>query len=152
VTKGFTANEASEVIALSTQFFPEVDAFFVWGLPFETMEDFYKTAFQMVLFRSWGVRVLPCLLSFLPQTSIYADYQAGAYGGKLDFRPDLTPEYVVTGHETSSPGRIHIAPEQEPLFDFIAAHEDLFPGFFQWEPESNVLPKLAALRDLGFYA
>lgn len=152
VAKGFAARQASEVIALSAQVFPEVDAFFIWGFPFETMADFYKSIFQMTLFRSWGVRVLPCLLSFLPQTSIYRDYLAGKYGGKLHFRPDLTPEYVVTGHETSSAGRISISAEQQPLFDFIAAHADLFPGFLQWEPKTNVQPKLQVLRDLGFYA
>jgi hypothetical protein len=105
----------------------------------------------MVLFRSWEVRVLPCLLSFLPQTSIYRNYLAGEYGGRLCFRPDLTPEYVVTGHETSSLGGISISKQQQPLFDFIAAHPDLFPGFLQWEPETNVRPKLQVLCDLGFY-
>lgn len=152
VAKGFTARQASEVIALSARIFPEVDAFFIWGFPFETMADFYKSVFQMTLFRSWGVRVLPCLLSFLPQTMIYRDYLAGKYGGKLHFRPDLTPEYVVTGHETSSMGHISISAEQQPLFDFIVAHADLFPGFLQWEPETNVQPKLQILRDLGFYS
>jgi anaerobic magnesium-protoporphyrin IX monomethyl ester cyclase len=152
VAKGFTARQASEVIALSAQIFPEVDAFYVWGFPFESMADFYKSVFQMTLFRSWGVRVLPCLLSFLPQTSIYHDYLAGKYGGTLTFRPDLTPEHVVTGHETSAAGHIAIAANQQPLFEFIAAHADLFPGFLQWEPETNVEPKLKVLRDLGFYA
>ena len=151
IAKGFTARQASGVIALSARIFPEVDAFFIWGFPFESMADFYKSAFQMVLFRSWGVRVLPCLLSFLPQTAIYRGYQAGKYGGKLQFRPDLTPEYVVTGHETSAAGRIIISPEQKPLFDFIARYPDLFPGFLQWEPETNVEPKLQVLCDLGFY-
>jgi len=152
VAKGFTARQASEVIALSAQIFPEVDAFFIWGFPFETMSDFYKSVFQMTLFRSWGVRVLPCLLSFLPQTTIYRNYLAGRYGGQLCFRPDLTPEYVVTGHETSSAGHISISTEQRPLFDFIAAHAEIFPGFLQWEPETNVQPKLRVLRDLGFYS
>jgi anaerobic magnesium-protoporphyrin IX monomethyl ester cyclase len=152
VAKGFTARQASEAIALSAQIFPEVDAFFIWGFPFETMADFGKSIFQMLLFRSWGVRVLPCLLSFLPQTVIYRDYLAGKYGGKLHFRPDLTPEYVVTGHETSSAGHISISAEQQPLFDFIAAHTDLFPGFLQWEPETNVQLKLQILRDFGFYS
>jgi anaerobic magnesium-protoporphyrin IX monomethyl ester cyclase len=151
VAKGFTARQASETIALSAQIFPEVDAFFIWGFPFETMADFYKSVFQMALFRSWGVRVLPCLLSFLPQTAIHQDYLAGKYGGDLHFCPDLTPEYVATGHETSSAGRIAISAEQQPLFDFIAAHPDLFPGFLQWEPETNVRPKLQVLCDLGFY-
>jgi anaerobic magnesium-protoporphyrin IX monomethyl ester cyclase len=152
VAKGFTARQASEIIALSAQLFPEVDAFFIWGFPFETMADFYKSVFQMVLFRSWGVRVLPCLLSFLPQTAIYREYLAGKYGGALCFRPDLTPEYVATGHETSSAGHIAISPEQQPLFDFVTAHPDLFPGFLQWEPETNVRPKLQVLCDLGFYS
>jgi radical SAM superfamily enzyme YgiQ (UPF0313 family) len=152
VAKGFNTHQASEVIALSTQIFPEVDAFFIWGFPFETLSDFYKSVFQMLLFRSWGVRVLPCLLSFLPQTIIYRDYLTGEYGGKLQFRPDLTPEYVVTGHEISSVGQISISTEQQPLFDFIAAHADIFPGFFQWEPEMNVQPKLQILRDFGFYS
>jgi anaerobic magnesium-protoporphyrin IX monomethyl ester cyclase len=152
VAKGFTAQQASEVIALSARVVPEVDAFFIWGFPFETMVDFHKSVFQMVLFRSWGVRVLPCLLSFLPQTAVYRDYLAGKYGGKLRFRPDLTPEYVVTGHETSAAGQIAISAEQQPLFDFVAAHPDLFPGFLQWEPETNVRPKLQVLCDLGFYS
>ena len=152
VVKGFTARQASEVIALSAQIFPEVDTFFIWGFPFETTTDFYRSVFQMTLFRSWGVRVLPCLLSFLPNTTIYRDYLTGKYGGKLTFRPDLTPEHVVTGHETSSVGQISISAEQQPLFDFVVAHADLFPGFLQWEPETNVQPKLQILRDLGFYA
>jgi radical SAM superfamily enzyme YgiQ (UPF0313 family) len=152
VAKGFTARQASEVIALSARIFAEVDAFFIWGFPFETLADFYRSVFQMTLLRSWGVRVLPCLLSFLPQTRIYRDYLAGEYGGALRFRPDLTPEYVVTGHETSAAGGIRISAAQQPLFDFIAAHADLFPGFLQWEPETNVRPKLQILRDLGFYA
>jgi anaerobic magnesium-protoporphyrin IX monomethyl ester cyclase len=152
VAKGFTACQASEVIALSARIFPEVDAFYVWGFPFESMPDFHKSVFQMVLFRSWGVRVLPCLLSFLPQTSIYHDYLAGKYGGTLVFRPDLTPEHVVTGHETSAAGHTAIAAKQRHLFEFIAGHPDLFPGFLQWEPETNVEPKLKVLRDLGFYS
>jgi radical SAM superfamily enzyme YgiQ (UPF0313 family) len=152
VAKGFTAGQASEVIAQSARIFPEVDAFFIWGFPFETIADFHKSVFQMVLFRSWGVRVLPCLLSYLPQTSIYQDYLDGKFGGRLHFRPDLTPEYVVTGHETSSGGHISISEEQRPLFNFIATHRDLFPGFLQWEPETNVQPKLQILRDFGFYS
>jgi len=131
---------------------PEVDAFCMWGFPFESMADFHKLVFQMVLFRSCDVRVLPCLLSFLPQTKIYLDYLAGKYGGTLTFRPDLTPEHVVTGHETSSAGHIAIAANQQPLFDFVAAHAELFPGFLQWEPQTNVQPKLQVLRDLAFYS
>jgi hypothetical protein len=122
------------------------------GFPSETMQGFHGSIFQMILYRSWGARMLPCLLSFQPQTAIYGDVLSGRYGGQLQFCPDLTPEYVVTGHEMSATEGISISEKQQPLVDFVAAHGDLFPGFLQWEPETNVRPKLQVLRDLGFYA
>ena len=41
------------------------------------MEDFQQTLFQMVSLRMMGARILPSLLSLLPQTEIYRDDPAG---------------------------------------------------------------------------
>ena len=76
-----------------------MDAFYVWGFPFETMEDFNQTLFQMVSFRMMGARILPSLLSFLPQTPIYEQW---GRNGNLEFCPYLLPEFVLTGHEADS--------------------------------------------------
>ena len=98
IRKGFTAAQALEVIPKAVRIFPRVDAFFIWGFPFETMEDFHQTLFQMVSFRMMGARILPSLLSLLPQTEIYREWIGRV---KLEFCPYLFPEFVFTGHEVA---------------------------------------------------
>ncbi len=71
--KGFTAAESLELVPRAVEIFPRCDTFFVWGFPFETMDDFNQTLFQMVSFRMMGARILPSLLSLLPQTEIYRE-------------------------------------------------------------------------------
>ncbi len=94
IRKGFTAAQSLEVIPKAVRIFPRVDAFFIWGFPFETMEDFHQTLFQMVSFRMMGARILPSLLSLLPQTDIYREWIDRV---KLEFCPYLFPEFVFTG-------------------------------------------------------
>jgi radical SAM superfamily enzyme YgiQ (UPF0313 family) len=73
VKKGFSAENAVEIISQAQKIFPRVDAFYVWGFPFETIEDFHQTVFQMVMFRMMGVRILPSLLCLLPQTELFTE-------------------------------------------------------------------------------
>ena len=75
-----------------------MDAFYVWGFPFDTMEDFYQSVFQMISFRMMGARILPSMLCYLPQTEILRESVRLA---DLEFAPDLFPEYMVTGHAVS---------------------------------------------------
>ena len=149
VVKGFRFRDALGAVTAALRIFESVETFFIWGFPFEEMEDFYQTALQMARFRQMGVTVLPSLLSMLPQTDIYREYRQGTYGGALALVPELVPIYVVTGHEivdtwNSVPGRYRA------YYDFIGAHEEVFPGFFLFDPESNVLPKYQAMREMGF--
>ncbi len=147
--KGFTAAQAVKVVADAVKIFPRVDAFYMWGFPFETMDDFHQTVFQMIAVRSMGARVLPSLLSLLPQTALYEDLKDKV---ELEFCRELFPEYMLTGHEVVHGGRVEIKEEHRAFFDFIEAHPDLFPGFFHVDVEGNIRPKLAVLRELGFYA
>ncbi len=146
--KGFSPEEAIDVVSEAISIFPRVDCFYVWGFPFERMEDFYQSLFQMVSFRSMGARVLPSLLSFLPQTDIYREYRTD---GELQFCPDLFPEYMVTGHEVCSGAKASIPRRHAYIFDFISSHGDLFPGFFHYDVQGNVLPKLQKMQEFGFY-
>jgi len=147
--KGFNAEQSVEVVSEAIKRFPRVDAFFVWGFPFETMEDFYQTLFQMLSFRLMGARILPSLLCYLPQTKIYEEYRGDP---KFEFCPDLLPEYMLTGHEVCRPSGIEIDDDHRWLFDFIQKHPQIFPGFFHYDLENNVRPKLEVLREHGFYA
>ena len=128
--------------------FPRVDAFFVWGFPFETMDDFNQSLMQMVSFRMMGARILPSLLSLLPQTPLYEEWSQKA---TLEFCPYLLPEFVFTGHEVCNGGDVEIPEKYAPFFQFIQDNPDLFPGFFHIDLENNVLPKLQLLRQFGFY-
>ena len=147
--KGFTAAQATATISEAVHIFDSVDAFYVWGFPFETMDDFHKSVFQMISFRMLGARILPSLLSFLPQTDIYMEYADN--GKKLEFCRELLPEYTLTGHETCTTVKVEVEDQHVPIFDFIAANADLFPGFFHWDMEANIWPKLRVMQEMGFY-
>ena len=148
IRKGFTAAEVLDLIPKAVEIFPRVDCFYIWGFPFESMDDFNQTLFQMVSFRMMGARILPSLLSLLPQTEIYQEWAAKA---RLEFCPYLLPEFVLTGHEVLNGGEIEVPPDHAGYFDLIRQHPDLFPGFFHVDLAGNVLPKLELLRRFGFY-
>ena len=148
IKKGFSAEDSVRVVADAVRIFPHVDTFFIWGYPFEEMEDFHQTVFQMTSFRAMGARVLPSLLCFLPQTDIYLEYRDS---DRFEFCTQLLPEFMVTGHEVCNGARVAIKECHQPIFDYVARHRKLFPGFFHYDLENNVLPKLKVLQEFGFY-
>jgi uncharacterized protein len=148
IKKGFTAAESLDLIPKAVQIFRRVDAFYVWGFPFETMEDFNQTLFQMVSFRTMGARILPSLLCLLPQTPIYESLGPDT---RLEFCPWLLPEFVLTGHEVLRGSNVEVPERHRAYFELITANPDIFPGFFHFDLQGNVLPKLELLRKFGFY-
>jgi anaerobic magnesium-protoporphyrin IX monomethyl ester cyclase len=148
VTKGFTVQRAFEVLSEAVGIFPSVDAFYMWGFPFESLADFQESLLQMLAVRAMGVRILPSLLSLLPQTSLYREIKDSV---GLEFFPGLFPEYMLTGHETCADGMVTIADEHKPIYDFIQTNPRVFPGFFHVDVEHNVLPKYRLLQQFGFY-
>ena len=150
VKKGFTAAEVLDLVPQAIELFPRVDAFYVWGFPFETMADFQQSLFQMVSLRMMGARILPSLLSLLPQTPVYRECVEEG-GLPLEFCPYLLPEFVLTGHEVMEGGEVSWPDRYAPYLDLITANADLFPGFYHIDLANNVLPKLELLRQFGFY-
>ena len=146
--KGFGTEQTVEVVRDACGIFRRTDLFYVWGYPFETMDDFHQSVFQMISFRMMGARILPSLLCLLPQTEIYREHVDPA---KLQFAPDLLPEYMITGHETSRYAHVDIDPRHAGIFDFIQQHPDIFPGFFHLDLDTNIRPKLRVLQEMGFY-
>jgi hypothetical protein len=105
--------------------------------------------FRMVSFRTLGARILPSLLCLLPQTEIFRQIRED--GLKLEFCEDLFPEYMVTGHEIFRTSGTSIDEKHRYIYDLIRANPDLFPGFFHVDLEGNIRPKLALMREFGFY-
>ncbi|MBI4403519.1 MAG: radical SAM protein, partial [Deltaproteobacteria bacterium] len=148
IKKGFTAIQAVDVVSKAIKIFPRVDAFYIWGFPFETMEDFNQSIFQMVSLRMLGARILPSLLSLLPQTEIFRELESDL---RLEFCPHLLPEFVFTGHEICHGLSVEIPGKYQSYFSLIQKNPELFPGFFHINLHSNVFPKLEVLRQFGFY-
>jgi anaerobic magnesium-protoporphyrin IX monomethyl ester cyclase len=148
IKKGFTSAEVLDIVPRAIEIFPRVDAFYVWGFPFETMEDFNQSLFQMISLRMMGARILPSLLCLLPQTEIYRQW-AGRI--PLKFCSYLFPEFVFTGHEVCHGGSVEIPDSHRDYFELIEQNPDIFPGFFHMDLENNVLAKLERLRQFGFY-
>jgi radical SAM superfamily enzyme YgiQ (UPF0313 family) len=148
IKKGFTSSEVLEIVPRAIEIFPRVDAFYIWGFPFETMEDFNQSLFQMISLRMMGARILPSLLCLLPQTEIYRQWASRV---PLKFCPHLFPEFVFTGHEVCHGGSVEIPEAHKDYFELIEQNPDIFPGFFHMDLENNVLIKLKRLRQFGFY-
>jgi anaerobic magnesium-protoporphyrin IX monomethyl ester cyclase len=148
IQKGFTAAQALDLVPKAVGIFPRVDTFYVWGFPFETMEDFHQSLFQMVSFRMMGARILPSLLCLLPQTPLYREWAGKA---PLEFCPYLFPEFVFTGHEVCQGGEVALPERYQPIFRLILENPDIFSGFYHMDLARNILPKLALLRQFGFY-
>jgi radical SAM superfamily enzyme YgiQ (UPF0313 family) len=148
IKKGFHTKQVLDLIPKAIGIFPRTDVFYIWGFPFETMEDFNQSLFQMVSFRMMGARILPSLLSLLPQTEIYRDYAAEV---ELEFCPYLLPEFVFTGHEVCRGGSIEIPERHREYFQLIQDNPDIFSGFFHIDLQNNILPKLKLMRQFGFY-
>ena len=146
--KGFDSEKALTVVSEAKKIIDSVDVFYVWGFPFETMDDFSESIFQMITFRGMGVNILPSLLTYLPQTEIYKGIEDKS---KLEFCPYLLPEYMITGIEKRVSVRIAIDEGYSDFFDFIMTHKDIFPGYFHLDVENNIIPKLEMLEEFDFY-
>ncbi|MBT3272186.1 MAG: B12-binding domain-containing radical SAM protein [Spirochaetales bacterium] len=147
IVKGFDPEQAIEVISEAKEIFQGVDAFFVWGYPFESMDQFYQSVFLMNSFRIMGVRVLPSLLCYLPQTRIYHEVDKE----RLEFSYEMMPEYMITGHETCRGSGIEIESHYQFIYRFIQDNKDIFPGFYHYDIAGNILPKMRVLQEFGFY-
>lgn len=149
IKKGITSELSLKTLILANKYIPAVDAFYIWGFPFETMQDFSETVLQMVSVRNNKINCLPSLLTYLPQTALYRSIKNI---NDLEFCTYLMPEYMITGIEKRISVRVNIDKEYFELFDFIKVNKDIFPGYFHINIEKNILPKLEILEDFEFYS
>jgi len=77
IRKRFTAKQALEMLELASRYIPRLDVSFIWGFPFETMEDFYLTLEALGEVSRLPNRTLihGHLLCAFPKSSIYQEYK-----------------------------------------------------------------------------
>ena len=145
--KPLDPERTAEVIRAACDLIERVDLFFVWGLPFETLEDLDRTVFQMVSARMLGARIVPLMFSPLPQTAFGSSSPRHA---PTHFAADLIPESVSSGLVIANGARTEIPPEHEPVFDLVREHPDIFAGFFHRDPDA-LRRKREVMEEFGFY-
>lgn len=76
IHKGFTIEQARKIIEKSSFYLPMVETSYIWGYPYETMEDFLKTT-QSIFADRKLINVMPSfkMLTPFPQTQIYKQYK-----------------------------------------------------------------------------
>ena len=80
-----------------------------------------------------GVRVLPSLLCYLPQTKIYQEVDKD----RLEFSNEMVPEYMITGHEICSGYGVKIDDEYNGPGGELLITQDSEYGFTPYSAALN---------------
>lgn len=143
IRKDITIQQAYDVAVRSVKYFPSVHASFMWGFPFEDMTAFEETMTWVSRFEKAGVTVLLFEYSPLPGSAIYKECKKG-----LTFSPHHYSRYVITGHETITPGRLQVGSAQRSAFRLVAEHREIFSGFYHHKDAATARKR----SRLGSYA
>ena len=91
--KGYTRRDVEKVIDRSLKYMA-VNSFFMWGFPFETMEDFFQTLDFVDHVARLGVTPVVHIVNPLPLSELYRQYKE-----KLAFSRDLHGDSLLMRHE-----------------------------------------------------
>ena len=133
IDKHVTRAMAEEVISEAQHFF-SVNAFFVWGFPFESMDDFRATIEMILQLSDQGVAPIIYVLSALPSSRIYREYR-----DQLKFHREVW--------DADWPVHLSNPASREQVARLIESHPSVFPGFYSCDP--RILEKLHIMRELG---
>jgi anaerobic magnesium-protoporphyrin IX monomethyl ester cyclase len=124
INKEFTIQEATRKVEISTRYMARVITSFIWGFPFETMEDLKLTVFSVVSMSYLGARVGFKLLSPMPMSKLGIEYR-----DQLEFSEDLCSVFASLGN--TAPGSISRRAEMPEEFKtFIKQYPDICAGFY----------------------
>lgn len=127
IKKDITWENAERVITESLKYF-DISASFMWGFPFETMNDFYKTLYAIHHLSKIGANVQFTLLSPSPVSPIYRDYKA-----ILRFSDVLWSSNLGFYEDTHI---AHILNKNRDTINLIKKYPNIFPGFYFYENDN----------------
>ena len=124
IDKRFTIKEATEKAELATRHMKKVITSYIWGFPFESMEDFKSTILSVVSMWYLGARAGLKLLSPMPLSKLGIEYR-----DRLEFREDLCSVFAALGNRVPGifTGRTGLPEEFKTI---IKANPDVFAGFY----------------------
>jgi anaerobic magnesium-protoporphyrin IX monomethyl ester cyclase len=139
IKKRLTIKEATEKVALSTKYMKQVITSFIWGFPFETMDDFKSTLFSVVSMWYLGAMAGLKLLSPMPLSRLGIDYR-----DQLEFDEELCSVFASLGNIKSGE-KLRRAQIPDELVALIREFPEIFAGFYYIKSDS-IHEKAAYLR------
>jgi radical SAM superfamily enzyme YgiQ (UPF0313 family) len=130
--KGFSINKALKIIDRSLQYIDIVQTSFVWGFPFESIEQFYDTILTIIYLVKKGAAVKAAMLTPFPLSHLYRELKH-----TLKFSKKLSPSLYIAGYY-NRPEIIHL----------IKNYKDVFPAFYYYDV-GDVKEKYRISRELG---
>jgi radical SAM superfamily enzyme YgiQ (UPF0313 family) len=130
ISKRFTIEEATQKVEMATKHMKKIITSYIWGFPFETMDDFKRTIFSVVSMWHLGAMAGLKLLSPMPLSRLGIEYR-----DQIEFSEKLCSVFASLGN--SAPGmsgkRASIPEEFQAI---IRQHPDIFEGFYYIKSDS----------------
>lgn len=124
INKKFTIQEATEKVGMATKHMKQVITSYIWGFPFETMDDFKSTIFSVVSMWHLGAMAGLKLLSPMPLSRLGIEYR-----DKIEFSDKLCSVFASLGNITPGmSGKRADVPEE--FKGMIRQFPDVFEGFY----------------------
>jgi coproporphyrinogen III oxidase-like Fe-S oxidoreductase len=137
IKKGFTIEKAYQAVILALKHIPSVHASFIWGYPFESIEQCRETIQWIQKFQHAGCTALNFLLSPLPNSEIFR-----SYSGPLDFNDKMMANFNCSGGEDYTKEGTRVLENSKYMFEFIQKYPKVFPGFYLYDFKNNIAPKM----------
>jgi anaerobic magnesium-protoporphyrin IX monomethyl ester cyclase len=118
IAKRFVVGEAIEAVKRSKEHIPDIIASFIWGFPYESLEDFFET---LLVYGHLSKDEIACQLHLLAPMFHSSLYQE--YGDTLSFSRELISDMVLTRYGIES------------FQDYILAYPDIFLSFWHYRSE-----------------
>jgi anaerobic magnesium-protoporphyrin IX monomethyl ester cyclase len=124
INKKFTIQEATEKVEMAARHMKQIITSYIWGFPFETMEDFKCTIFSVVSMWHLGAMAGLKLLSPMPLSRLGIEYR-----DRIEFSERLCSVFASLGNITPGmAGKRADIPKE--FTQVIREHPDIFEGFY----------------------
>jgi len=137
VLKKFTVEYAKKVIEKSINYFDTVHCSFIWGFPFETMDEFHSTLDFINYVWKLGCSSDAYQFSPVPLSMIYAQYK-----DSLKFSSEMCPSVASNGLKNQMNGRYEV---NKTMANLIRRHPTVFPIFYHI-PLNNLQEKKSRMN------
>ena len=120
LNKGFSSQDVVKIITKSKKYFTDMKVNFIWGFPFETMQDFYDSVLIFLFLRAEGISCWVRLAAPLASSGLYEQYK-----NRLRFSEELISSIAWA--------RLPGLSLDKEIVGLIKRYPNIFPDFYYFD-------------------